>query len=151
MKDFQDVEGDREHGDITLPVKFGRKKAALLSIGMMAIPIIAFSVMYPPSSIMSWIRSNWGFLIIAVSFAVYVVLDRVGRDHVVSDAYSRVIYFYVILYTAYGFLKTALIPRSIISVVLTYDRYMALAIYAIVATVTVLRSRTTGHDILKPT
>jgi len=151
MKDFQDVEGDRKHGDITLPVKFGRRKAALLSIGLMAIPTIVFTTMYPPSSIISWVMSNFSFLIISGSFTVYAILDRVGRDHIISDAYSRVIYFYVILYSAYGFLKGALIPRNIIALVLTYDRYIALAVYAIVATVTVIRSYKVGYDIMKPT
>jgi 4-hydroxybenzoate polyprenyltransferase len=151
MKDFQDVEGDRKHGDITLPVKVGRGKAALLSIGLMAIPNIVFTIMYPPSSIISWVMSNFSFLIIAVSFTVYAVLDRIGRDHIVSDAYSRVIYFYVILYSAYGFLKGALIPRNIIALVLAYDRYIALAVYAIVATATILRSHKMGYDVMKPT
>jgi geranylgeranylglycerol-phosphate geranylgeranyltransferase len=151
MKDFQDVEGDREHGDITLPVKVGRGKAALLSIGMMAVPTILLTVMYPPHSIIRWITENLMFLIVAGSFTVYAILDRVGRDHIVSDAYSRVIYFYVILYSAYGFLKGALIPRNIISLVLTYDRYIALAAYILVATVTILRSRKMGYDVMKPT
>lgn len=151
MKDFQDVEGDIKHGDITLPVKFGRIKAAFLSIVLMSIPIIIFSVMYPPSSIISWITSNWGFLIIAGSFVVYAVLDRVGRDHIISDAYSRVIYFYVIIYAAYGFLKTALIPRNIISMVLTYDRYIALAVYVVIAAVTIIRSHKAGFDVMKST
>ncbi|UCH37141.1 MAG: UbiA family prenyltransferase [Candidatus Bathyarchaeota archaeon] len=150
MKDFQDVEGDRKHGDITLPVKVGRRKAALLSIGLMAVPTIVLSVMNPPSSIISWVESNFSFLIIATSFTVYAVLDRVGRDHIVSDAYSRVIYFYVILFAAYGFLKGALIPYNIIPLVLKYDRYIALAAYVIVATVTILRSHKMGHDVLKP-
>ena len=151
MKDFQDVEGDREHGDITLPVKLGRGKAALLSIGLMSVPTIVFAIMYPPSSIISWVMSNFSFLIIAGSFVVYAIIDRVGRDHIVSDAYSRVIYFYVILYAAYGFLKEALIPHNIISVVLTHDHLIALAVYTIVATVTILQSHKKGHDIIKPT
>ncbi|MCK4952787.1 UbiA family prenyltransferase [Candidatus Bathyarchaeota archaeon] len=150
MKDFQDVEGDRKHGDITLPVKVGRGKAALLSIGLMAVPVIVLSVIYPPSSIMSWVNSNISFLIIAISFAVYAVIDRVGRDHIVSDAYSRVIYFFVIIYGAYGFLKGALIPWNIISLVLTYDLYIAIAAYVIIATVTILRSHKTGYDVMKP-
>jgi 4-hydroxybenzoate polyprenyltransferase len=151
MKDFQDVEGDKENGDITLPVKVGRRKAALLSIGLIGVPTIVLTLIYPPVSIISWITDNWTFLILAGSFTVYIVLDRVGRDHVVSDAYSRVIYFFVILYAAYGFLKEALIPNNIISVVLTYDDYIALAVYTIVATVTVLQSHKKGHDIMKPT
>ncbi len=151
MKDFQDVEGDVKNGDITLPVKFGRKKAAILSIVLITVPNIILSVMYPPSSIISWIMSNFSFLIIVGSFVVYVVLDHVGRDHFISDAYSRVIYFYVILYTAYGFLKGALIPHNIISLVLRYDRYVALAAYAVVATVTILRSHKAGYDVMKST
>ena len=151
MKDFQDVEGDRKNGDITLPVKVGRGKAALLSIGMMAVPTILLTLIYPPHSITSWIIENLMFLILAGSFTVYAVIDRVGRDHIVSDAYSRVIYFYVILYAAYGFLKGALIPLNIISFVLTYDNYVALAVYAIVATATILRSHKTGYDVMKPT
>ena len=56
-----------------------------------------------------------------------------------------------ILYTAYGFLKGAIIPYNIISLVLTYDRYIALAAYLIVATVTIVRSHKMGYDVMKPT
>jgi len=118
---------------------------------LMTVPTLIFAIMYPPQSIISWVMSNFSFLIIAGSFAVYAIIDRVGRDHIVSDAYSRVIYFYVIIYAAYGFLKGAIIPYNIISVALTYDRYIALAAYIIVAAVTILRSHRAGYDVMKPT
>jgi hypothetical protein len=73
----------------------------------------------------------------------------VRRDHVVSGAYSRVIYFYMIFVAGYGFLKTALIPRNIVSLMGMYDRYLELAIYILVAGVTVFRSYRMGIDVLK--
>ena len=97
------------------------------------------------------IKGFRSFLIIIASFAIYIVLEHVGRDHVISDSYSRVIYFYVIIFTAYGFLKGALLPYNIIRIVLTYDRYIALAIYAVVATVSVIRSHKAGYDVMKST
>lgn len=150
MKDFSDYEGDKQKSDITLPVKVGRKKAAVISIVLMAIPVLAWTLITPPTSPLNWVLSNWGSLIIIGSFVVYVALDRIGRDHIISGAYSRVIYFYVILYTAYGFLKTAILPTSLLPSVVAWDRYIALAVYVAIATVIVFQSRRVGYDIIKP-
>jgi geranylgeranylglycerol-phosphate geranylgeranyltransferase len=151
MKDFGDYEGDKEYGDITLPVKVGRKAAALISIGLIALPLVVWGVISPPTSLLDWIMANWGSLIIMGSFAVYMVLDYSGKNHFISSAYSRVMYFYVILYTAYGLLKGSILPVSpLTSLVLAWDPYIALAVYVVIASVVVIRSWKTGHDVLKP-
>jgi 4-hydroxybenzoate polyprenyltransferase len=157
MKDFQDVEGDQTHGDISLPVKVGRIKAAVISIGLMASTVLISNLFNkalnpywrPPASLGEFIAQNWAFLILVGSFAVYIVLDSVRRDHVISGAYSRVIYFYLIFVVGYGFLKTALIPWNVLAVVGLYERYIELAVYVLVASVTVFRSYKTGVDVLK--
>jgi len=151
MKDFSDYEGDKKNGDITLPVKFGRRKAAAISIGIMAIPTVVFSVMWPSTSIVDWIYRNWGFLVVAVSFIVYIALDYVGRDHVLSNSYSKVIYFYVILTAAYGFIRGSVLPKYFLDLMGTWERFIQLAIYVIVATFTVLQSSRKEKDILQPT
>jgi len=150
MKDFADYEGDRKNNDITLPVKFGRRKAATISIVLIIIPVIVWSMLYPSANLLNWILSNWGSLLIMGSFAVYMALDYAWQDHTISDAYSRVIYFYVILYTAYSFLKTPLLPVNLVPIVSAWDRQIALSIYAAIATVIVLTSWRKRRDILKP-
>ena len=151
IKDFQDVEGDKKNGDITLPVKFGRKKSALLSIGLFTIPTIVSSLTLPSSTIIGWIVTNFSFLTFVGIFAAYIALDYAGRNHAISDTFSRVTYYYLIITVVYTFLKTAFFPTNILSLVVRYDLYVPLVAFVIVATAIVLRSHKTGHDILKPT
>jgi len=158
MKDFQDYEGDKKNGDITLPVKFGRRKAALIALVMMIplalrIPIVPYGVFYQPP-IYDFFLRNMGNWILMVGFVVYIILDTKRQDHFLSDAYSRWMYYFMILYTAYGFVKTAILPESITTspwiVKVGIDAYIALAIYVAVAIITILKSSKMGHDILKP-
>ena len=53
MKDFYDVEGDKANGDITLPVKIGRKGAAAISILLIGLDLVLNYVAYPPKDILT--------------------------------------------------------------------------------------------------
>jgi len=100
------------------------------------------------------ILDYWELLTIIGSFAVYIILYSFERrDHTISDSYSRVIYFYVILYVAYLFIRGAIFPKDLINSIIinNWDRYLSLAAYATVATTIILRSWKTGLDIQKPT
>jgi geranylgeranylglycerol-phosphate geranylgeranyltransferase len=162
MKDFQDVEGDKKNGDITLPAKVGRGKAAIISIIMMApyvarIPLVPYGVMAQPP-ILDWFLRNFLLLIIIGSFVVYIALDRIGRGHIISDAYSRVLYFYVIFFTTYNFFilpspgmtSSAFFPSTLLPLVYASAPFIALAIYVTMAIVVTSRSWKMGHDILRP-
>ena len=159
MKDFQDYEGDKKHGAITMPVKFGRRIAALIALFMMIpyaarIPIYPYGTYYQPP-IYDFFLRNMGNWVLMAGFIVYIILDTRYTDHIVSDAYSRWMYYFMIIYTAYGYAKNTILPRSIATspliTVQGIDAYIALAIYVVLATVTIVQTRKTGRDILKQT
>jgi geranylgeranylglycerol-phosphate geranylgeranyltransferase len=165
MKDLYDVEGDEKIGDYTLPVKVGREKAAMIAIVMIAMVVPIFYKMSPPANLSDWLLRNsliWGTWIYIGSFIVYIALDYVGKEHVLSNSYARVIYYYVIISAAYGFVKGAVLPwknypllaafiNSVANDPLSpYDRFVELAIYMVIATAVILQSRKIGRDILRP-
>jgi len=145
MKDFYDYEGDKANNDITLVVKAGRVKAAVISIALFSIPTLFFMSMTPPTSISDFIRGNWGFLVNFASFGMYIVLEYAVSGHYLSDAYSRVLYYYVILTAAYGFLSGPL------GIDLAWELESAIFISAYIAVsfVAVYRSWRVGYDVLK--
>jgi len=157
MKDFQDYEGDKKNGDITMPVKFGRKLAALIAVVMMVpyaarIPIIPYGTYYQPP-IYDFFLRNMGNWVLMAGFIVYILLETRYKDHIVSDAYSRWMYYFMIIYTAYGYAKNTILPQSIATspfiTVLGMDAYIALVIYIVLAIAIILQTRRTGRDILK--
>ena len=157
MKDFQDYEGDKLHNDITLPVKVGRRKAAIISIGLMILgwillPDILNYLVNPAWRPSSNLLDYWEFFEVMGSFAVYILLYSVEKvNHILSDSYSRIIYFYVILYVAYLFVRGSIFPLNLLTLIVTnnWDRYISLAVYITVTLMIILRSWRSGHDILK--
>jgi 4-hydroxybenzoate polyprenyltransferase len=157
MKDFQDYEGDKLNNDVTLPVKVGQRKAAIISIGLMLLGwiILPDSVTYilnpawrPSTNLIDY----WELFEVIGSFAVYIVLYSFERrDHIVSGSYSRIIYYVVILYVAYLFIRRSIFPLDILTLIITnnWDRFISLAAYATIAAVVVLRSWKAEYDILK--
>jgi geranylgeranylglycerol-phosphate geranylgeranyltransferase len=159
MKDFQDYEGDKKNRDMTIPARFGRRAAALIALVMMIpfaarIPIIPYGTLYQPPVYDFFLR-NMGNWVLMAGFVVYIILDIKRPNHFLSDAYSRWMYYFMILYTAYGFVKTSILPQNIATspwiTVVGIDAYIALVIYVAIATVTIYMSLKKERDILKPT
>lgn len=153
MKDFYDVEGDRASGDITLPVKVRKKWAALLSIGLMAIPVIYETVTWEPSywspvlTLTSFINSNFWQLVYITSFGVYIALDYVGKNSLLSDPYTRVQYYFVILLSVWQILSW---PLGLYGVIPQFvERSGILTLYSGAALVAVYLSFRKKRDVLK--
>ncbi len=143
MKDFDDVEGDKAGGDITLPVKFGREWAAAISMVLMFAPIAYGIYTWTPSrgqpvqtldTILQ--RNFWDFIWI-ISFGVYAVINRIWHP-VLSDPYARVQYYYIILHVAWGFLLDPLglnpsrrNPTPLQTLIATWERPVWLGVYII--------------------
>jgi len=155
MKDFYDVEGDVANGDSTLAVKFGRKGAAIISIFLIGVFLLGIYVASSPKDITSWLMTGYQFtaLIIMGAFIVYLITDSVGRDHLVSNSYAKVIYYYVILTSAYGFVKGALLPWKNYSFIQEFvttaswnplaplDRFVMLVVFVLLTSWVLFKSR----------
>lgn len=148
MKDFYDTEGDRAAGDITLPVKIGKKWAATISIILIAIPLILSTLAMSTVTFESFIESNFWTLIFITSFVVYIALDYSKEESLFSDPYARVQYYFVILLAAYSILKE---PLGISwGSLWLLERLIIVALYVSSASFAVYKSWKGNRDILKP-
>jgi len=155
MKDFYDVEGDVANGDSTLAVKAGRKGAAAISILLIGLYILCYYVASPSNNIVAWLMSADIFtaLIIMGSFTMYMIVDSLGSDHLVSNAYAKVIYYYVIITGGYSFVKNALLPWRAYPFIQEFirtaswnplaplDRFVLLAIFILLTSWVLFKSR----------
>ena len=149
MKDFYDTEGDRAAGDITLPVKVGKKWAATISIILIAIPVTISTLAMSSVTLESFIESNFWTLIFITSFVVYIALDYSRDGSLFSDPYARVQYYFVILLAAYSILKDPLgISWGNLWIL---ERILIMALYVASASIAVYKSWKGNRDILKPT
>ena len=146
MKDFYDTEGDAAAGDITLPVKIGKKKAALVSIILMLIPF-ALSILTGGSTTI--ILDNYWTIIFVASFAVYMVLDYVKPRSLLSDPFARVQYYFAILQVTYSMVIGAAFTLPVFIELI--DQYVIVILYGVVASAVVYISYKRAGDILKPT
>lgn len=111
MKDFRDYEGDKANNDITLPVKVGKIKAALISIIFIAIPVVSYlflwSMLYPttPLNMFTFFQQYWLYFLLFLQFGIYILLEKFRPNSMLSDLYSRTQYYYAIVLTAYIFLR----------------------------------------------
>ena len=110
MKDFHDYEGDKTKGDITLPVKLGKMKAAALSLVLMAVYIVLLIPIYPLryTDVTAFFFAYWFQVTLLVSFGIYMALEHFLGPKV-SNAYSGTQYYSVILVVAYAFMRGPLV------------------------------------------
>ena len=149
MKDFYDTEGDAAAGDITLPVKIGKVKAAFVSIIMMLIPVAFAVITSPPQSLLSFLDGNYWTIVYVLSFTIYAVLEYLKPKSLFSDPYARVQYYFVILLAVYQMvIGAAFTLPAIIHIV---DRYILVILYGLAASAAVYISYKRSGDILKPT
>jgi len=159
MKDLTDVEGDAKNGDITLPVKVGRGKAAAIAIGIIAFTIMIANMLTPPAipyvGLLDFIWGNWDNFVYIGSYSIYIGLNYVSKDHLMSNVFSKVFYFFLILSVAYSLLKSPLgltpVLLTLIPTIPNWDRFVVLAVYATVATLEILRSRSKGQGAINLT
>ena len=113
MKDFHDYEGDKLKGDITLPVKVGKMKAAAISLALMLMFIILQIPIGPTnfSDIVVFLRAYWFYLTLITSFGVYMVLERFASS-TISNSYSGTQYYLTILLVAYAFMRAPLVGSA---------------------------------------
>lgn len=147
MKDFYDYEGDKANGDITIIVKFGRIGGAFVAIGLMAVPTIFMLITSPPTNIYEFLVEQWSFFLNVIIFGVYIGLEYAVAGHHASDAYARVLYYYIVLRAAYGFLSGPLGISGLLSEQL--QNILFLSIYVVVATTVVFLSIRRGKDVLR--
>jgi geranylgeranylglycerol-phosphate geranylgeranyltransferase len=153
MKDYYDVEGDKAQGDNTLPVKVGGKLAALISMVLIAIPIVYAVIQranlgYPPQNFADFFDDNFMNVVIIISFGIYIVLDYIRKHAVLSDPYARVQYYWVILFVAWDFIKrplgfwgsTRAGLTALQAFIRAYEQSLIIGLYAIVASVAVYRA-----------
>lgn len=149
MKDFYDVEGDKAEGDVTLPVKVGKKWAAVIGMVLMASPaiyeVLTWSRSYP-LTLTVFIDRNFWELVYIISFGVYIGLDYAVQKSLLSDPYARVQYYFVILLVAWQFLSGALRLWNIPELV---ERSGILVLYIGAASVAVYLSWKKKRDVLK--
>lgn len=149
MKDFYDTEGDAAAGDITLPVKIGKVKAAFVSIIMMMIPVAFAVITSPPDSLLSFLDGNYWTIVYIASFTIYAVLEYVKPKSLFSDPYARVQYYFVILLAVYSMVIGASVTLP--AFIDLIDRYLFVILYGIVASAAVYISYRRSGDVLKPT
>ena len=152
MKDFRDYEGDKINNDVTLPVRVGKIKAAIISIIFVAIPVIAYLFLWPmlypttPLNLFTFFERYWLYFLLFLQFGIYIILERVRPDSTLSDPYSRAQYYFAIVLTAYTFLRGPL-GLNLITWLATYERPIYFTLFAAVtATSTYLASK--GRNVL---
>ena len=135
MKDFHDYDGDKAKGDITLPVKVGKIRAATISVILMIIYVVLQWPIGPQNfnDISAFLRAYWMPLMLITSFGVYMALERFAGS-IISNSFSGTQYYLVILLVAYLFLRTPLvgeIPRSDLELVTVVSLYSITAFASI--------------------
>jgi 4-hydroxybenzoate polyprenyltransferase len=153
MKDFYDVEGDRAAGDNTLPVKVGVRWAALFSMALMLIQPLYWETQWPSQNLSVFIDRNFIEVVYVVSFGIYILIDFVTRARSISDSYAKVQYYFVILYTAWSYVKRPFglwgRSRSLTPLqawIRAWERPLFIGLYAIFALVAMYRAwRRTKH------
>jgi len=127
MKDFHDYEGDKAKGDITFPVKVGKIRSAAISMAFMVAFVVFYVPLYPErlSSFSIFFQWYWFYLVLPVSFGVYVALEHFGGS-TISNAYSGTQYYSVIFLVGYLFLRGPLglpSPASYIEIAIILSLY----------------------------
>jgi len=113
MKDFHDYEGDKAKGDITFPVKVGKVRAAAICAAIMMVFLVLLIYLYEVvanrgglASLSIFFQYYWFYILLPMSFGVYIVLDHF-LGSAVSNAYSATQYYLVIFLVGYRILSGA--------------------------------------------
>lgn len=152
MKDFRDYEGDKANNDITLPVKVGKIKAALISVIFIAIPVVSYLFLWPmlypttPLNMFTFFQKYWLYFLLFFQFGIYIILEKARPNSTLSDPYSRAQYYFAIVLTAYTFLR-APIGLNRIPWLAAYEKIIYFALFGAVAAASIyLASK--GRNIL---
>jgi 4-hydroxybenzoate polyprenyltransferase len=143
LKDFRDFEGDKVGGDMTLPVKLGRRKAAAVSMILVCVPLtVKFVIDVVNRSILWWMvrGGTWLFLLYVCSFGIYILLDyRMGSA--VSKVYSVEQYYLLVFLTAYFLIRVPILGFELRA----YDSEILLSyfLFAAITLLSFLRGRQT--------
>lgn len=138
MKDFRDYEGDKANKDITLPVKVGKIKAALISVIFIAIPVVSYLFLWPmlypttPLNMFTFFKQYWLYFLLFLQFGIYILLEKIRPNSMLSDQYSRAQYYFAIVLTAYTFLRTP-IGLDHISWLVVYEKVIYFSLFGAVA------------------
>lgn len=152
MKDFRDFEGDKVNNDITLPVKVGKIKAALISMIFIAIPIVSYVFLWPllysttPLNIFTFFERYWLYFLLLLQFGTYILLEKTRPDSTLSNPYSRTQYYFAIVLTAYLFLRVPF-GLNLISWLVAYETIIYFAFFLMV-TASSIYLASKGHNTL---
>jgi len=152
LKDFRDYEGDKASNDVTLPVKVGKVRAAIVSMVFIAMPIASYLFLWPisypttPLNIFTFFEKYWLYFLLLLQFGVYILLELVRPNSILSDPYSRIQYYFAIVLTAYLFMR---IPFGLDRI--SWLKANEITIYYtvfVVVTAASLRLASKGYDVL---
>ena len=119
VKDFHDYKGDKARGDITLPVKFGKRRAAAISMAIIGAPIavkLVTDIMNRASLYRMIAPATWLHVMFLSVFGVYLVLDyysaRTHKGAFILDLYSVTQWYLITFLIAYFLLRVPLLGLS---------------------------------------